>query len=179
MISTLALGAYRNSRRSGRDLLAAAASIDESIESQIGRGRFATGQMASLDTTSGALRVLNAGHPPPLLIRPGQVTTMSCPPRPPLGLAHLVPGGRDDVVEEQLQPGDGVLLYTDGVIEARTPGGEDFGAERLQELLSTASAASTGSAEALRQVANAVVDHHGGSLADDATMLLVVWRPGH
>ena len=74
MISSLALGAYRNSRRNGKDLLDAASLMDQDdLATQMGRGAFATGQLAVLDTSSGVLRWLNAGHPAPLLIRQGNV----------------------------------------------------------------------------------------------------------
>jgi serine phosphatase RsbU (regulator of sigma subunit) len=179
LVSVLALGAYRNCRRSeGGDLLAAADAIDRAISQQLGDGRFATGQMAILDTTKGKLRWLNAGHPPPMLFRNGRVMDLlSCPPRPPFGLGDLQPDRTTEIAEEQLEPGDAVLFYSDGVIEARRAGGEDFGTSRLQEFLHTAFAAGLAPAETVRRLSNAVLDFHGGQLEDDATTMLVVWQP--
>ena len=78
----------------------------------------------------------------------------------------------------QLEPGDAVLLYTDGVIESKRVGHEDFGVDRLAEFLHTADAAGFEPAETLRRLSNAVLDFNDGSLQDDATTLLVRWQPG-
>ena len=152
--------------------------MDQTIRDQIGRAHFVTGQLAELDTSNGVLRWLNAGHPLPLLIRRGKVVgTLACRPRVPFGLSHYKPQGPAEIAAEQLEPGDGVLLFSDGVIEARRPGGEDFGVERLEEFLCAAFAAGLSPGETLRRLSNAVLDFHNGILQDDATTLLVVWRP--
>ncbi|CAN5844655.1 PP2C family protein-serine/threonine phosphatase [soil metagenome] len=176
-ISYLALGAYRNSRRHGTGLADAAGVMDRVIKDQLGEASFATGQLAELDTSSGVLRWLNAGHPPPLLIRRGRVATLACRPRLPFGLGHVQPHRPPDIAEDPLEPGDGILFYSDGVVEARHVGGVDFGIERLEQFLHTAFAAGLPPAEALRRLSNAVLDFHGGVLRDDATTLLVVWQP--
>ncbi|CAN5662944.1 PP2C family protein-serine/threonine phosphatase [soil metagenome] len=179
LICTLALGAYRNSRREGGDLRDHAARMDATMHEQLARGSFATGQIGTLDTSTGMFRWLNAGHPPPLLVRDGHVRPLVCKPRLPFGIGHMEPGRVADIAEDQLQPGDGILLYTDGVIEARKPGGEDFGLDRLMEFLHTAFAAGLAPHETLRRLSHAVVDFHEGSLRDDATNLLVVWQQDH
>ena len=89
-------------------------------------------------------------------------------------MGHGIPA---EIAHEQLEPGDAVLLYTDGVIEAKRTGHEDFGIDRLKEFLHTADAAGLGPAETLRRLSNAVVDFNDGQLQDDATTLLVQWRP--
>ncbi|MGI8756946.1 MAG: PP2C family protein-serine/threonine phosphatase [Acidimicrobiales bacterium] len=178
LVSTLALGAYRNQRRLGADLATMGAAMDEAIVEQIGDAAYATGQLAHLDTTTGLLRFLNAGHPLPLLIRGGKVIgPIACPPRLPFGLGHLRPDAKPCITEIHLEPMDAVLLYTDGVIEARTPHGTDFGIDRLDESLQRAFAADLPLAETVRRLSNAVIDHHKGQLDDDATNLLVRWHP--
>lgn len=177
LISTLALGAYRNGRRSGLDLRGTARLLDESMRAQLSRGSFATGQIGTLDTRTGVFRWLNAGHPVPLLVRDGRVRPLACKPRLPFGIGHMQPDAVWEVAEDQLQPGDGILLYTDGVVEARRPGGEDFGVDRLSELLHAAFAARVAPHEMLRRLSHAVVDFHDGVLRDDASTLLVVWQP--
>ncbi len=179
VICTLTLGTYRNQRRSGADLRTTAAEIDLAVRSQLAPGSFATGQLAQLDTETGAFRWLNAGHPLPLVVRDGQVFPLACHARPPFGLGHLKPGVRWEIAEEQLQPGDGLLFFTDGVVEARGTDGEDFGDERLAAFLQRAFAAGTAPQETVRRLSHAVLDFHGGVLRDDATMLLVVWQPDH
>ena len=134
---------------------------------------FATGIIARLDTASGRMEWSCAGHPPPLLLRGRKVVAeLSCSPVLPFGLGDQVPGlGRQD-----LEPDDAVLLYTDGVTEARTPDGQLFGLDRLTDLLEREAASGQPAEELLRRLVRAVLDHQGGSgLRDDATLLLVQW----
>lgn len=177
IICNLALGAYRNARRSGEDLPTCARRLDDAIRGQFRPGSFVTGLLGTLATDTGTFRWLNAGHPLPLLVRDGRVRELVAEPRPPFGLAHLGSGAAWSIGEDHLQPGDAVLLYTDGVVEARRPGGEDFGVERLKEFLHSALAAGLAPHETLRRLAHAVVDFHEGILRDDATNLLLVWQP--
>jgi len=76
---------------------------------------------------------------------------------------------------EELEPDDAVLLYTDGVIEARTPDGQLFGLDRLADLLEREAASGQPPDEQLRRLVRAVLDHQAGGLRDDATLLLVQW----
>jgi serine phosphatase RsbU (regulator of sigma subunit) len=178
VVSSLALGAYRNCRRSGKDLVDTAWVMDQTIRNQIGGGAFATGQLAELDTSSGVLCWLNAGHPTPLHVRQGRVLgSLVGRPRVPFGLGHMALDQTTKVAEEQLEPGDGIFLYSDGVVEARRSGGEDFGLDRLVDFLERAFAAQHSPAETLRRLSHAVLDFHSGVLQDDATTLLVVWQP--
>lgn len=178
VVSTLALGAYRNQRRLGADLSEMAAAMDAVLLEQLGHGSYSTGQLADLDTDTGVLRFLNAGHPLPLLIRDGRVLgAIECTPRLPFGLGHLMADRVATIAENQLEPGDAVLFYTDGVVEARSPAGTDFGIERLDEFLQRAFAAHLPLAETVRRLSNAVLEHHRGELQDDATTLLVRWHP--
>jgi phosphoserine phosphatase RsbU/P len=177
LISTLAVGAYRNARRCGNDLAAVIEAIDAAITAQFPDFRYATALVAELDVETGELRWINAGHPPPLLLRSGRVIgTLDCRPRVPLGLGWLLPTPVE-VGQTQLEPGDALLLYTDGVVEAKRSQGVDFGLERLEELLHKAAAAELAPAETVRRLTGAVMDHHGGELHDDATTLLMCWQP--
>jgi serine phosphatase RsbU (regulator of sigma subunit) len=133
--------------------------------------------MADLDTSSGLLHWVNAGHPFPLLLRGGKVVkALETDPRPPLGLGHLVSDLPVEVGQEQLEPGDMVLLYTDGVVEARSPEGEFFGVERLGELVRTQLAGGLAAPETMRRVVRELLTHHSGQLTDDATLLMLEWR---
>jgi GAF domain-containing protein len=82
----------------------------------------------------GEVRVYLAGHPHPMLIRDGEATPVGNP-GPLLGVAD---GPEWEGVAVTLDPGDQLVLYTDGVIEARRPGGERFGTDRRRERISTA-----------------------------------------
>jgi serine phosphatase RsbU (regulator of sigma subunit) len=177
LISTLAIGAYRNRRRAEEGLEAIAVALDDAIAEQLGGERYCTGLLAELDDSTGALTWLNAGHPLPLLVRAGRVVKeLECRPRPPFGLGSLV-ARPPEIASVHLEPGDAVFLYTDGIIEARSSDGVDFGLERLERFLLRAFADQLSPAETLRRLSNAVLDHHGGVLRDDASTLLVGWHP--
>src|SRR3954469_19382611 len=88
MTTALAITAVRNARRAGEeDLAAIAARADQLIAAQPGPRQFATAVLARLNTSTGMIDVLNAGHPLPLLIRGGKVVKeLGPPPRLPLGI---------------------------------------------------------------------------------------------
>ncbi|GAA4692528.1 PP2C family protein-serine/threonine phosphatase [Pseudonocardia yuanmonensis] len=180
-----ALTAVRNARRDGvRDLAAVADRADAFIGSQPGPLQFATAVLARFDTTTGVLHYLLAGHPPPLLLRRSKIVKeLVAPPRLPLGVAGLAasaPAPRATVAREQLEPGDRLLLYSDGITEARDAHGEFFGEQRLIELTEHAAAADLSAPETLRRLGAAVMEHQQGRLQDDATLLLVDWfAAGH
>jgi serine phosphatase RsbU (regulator of sigma subunit) len=132
-----------------------------------------TGVLAELDVGSGRLRYVNAGHPLPLLLRGGRVVKeLTGGRRVPFGLetAGLT------VAEEMLEPGDWLALYTDGITEARNASGDWFGEARLMEFLTRAIAAGQPPPETVRRLTRAVLEHQGGMLQDDATVLLARWR---
>lgn len=177
LISSVAVGGFRNSRRAGEGLPAIATAIDRAIDHQFGAARFATGVLAHLDLGTGSLAWVNCGHPAPLLIRDGKVVkTLDTPSGLPLGLG-LRPGhGLPETGEEPLQPGDRVLLYTDGVVEARSPTGELFGEDRLADFIIRESAAGMLAPETLRRLVHAILEHQNGRLQDDATILVLEWH---
>lgn len=178
LMSTLTVGTYRHRRRSGDELDRTARAIDTMIADQFGDARYATGQLGRVDVSSGRLTLVNAGHPPPLLIRNERVVgPLTCPPRLPFGLGHLAKEPPGPMFDEQLEPGDALLLYTDGVVEARRSRGSDFGLERLEHFLHRALASGLPVAEMLRRLSHEVLDYYGGQLQDDASMLLVRWHP--
>jgi serine phosphatase RsbU (regulator of sigma subunit) len=76
----------------------------------------------------------------------------------------------------QLEPGDRVLLYTDGMIEGRSPTGDFYGLERVVELLVLHLAEGLAPPEVMRRVMLDVVKHQQGHLVDDASLMLVQWR---
>ncbi|MDU0287615.1 PP2C family protein-serine/threonine phosphatase [Saccharothrix longispora] len=177
LTTSIALAATRNARRAGADLVATAALADETITAHRPADSFsyATAFLAQLDLHTGELGYLNAGHPPPVVIRGGRVVrVLDAQGTTPLGLGHLG-GGKPVVLTEQLQPGDRVLFYSDGVTEARDPDGEQFGLDRLVDLIERHEAGGLPAAETLRRVVRAVLDHQDGRLQDDATLLLLEW----
>jgi len=80
--------------------------------------------------------------------------------------------------QEWLQPGDTVVLYTDGLSEARRPDGGLFTVERLSEFIEHEAANGIPAPETLRRLREAIIQRGEGALRDDATALLVEWRRG-
>ena len=170
--SSLAMGCYRHDRREGRGLLAMHRNLMSTIEAHYRTASFATGLLGRVEVGSGALTLTNAGHPLPLLLRGGQVIgELTCKPTPPWGIA----GGEPTVATEQLEPGDSLVLYTDGVVEARTPEGEEFGIDRLIDLIDRYSSDLLPPEAIVRQLVEQVRQHHSTDLTDDATVVLFRW----
>jgi serine/threonine protein phosphatase PrpC len=174
---SLAVAAYRNGRRSGRSLTETARMVDEAIGGIYQGEAFATGVLADLDTDTGELTWINAGHHEPLLLREGKlVKTLSASPGLPFGLGATGEQPPSYALgTEHLQPGDRLLFYTDGVTEARSPEGEFFGLDRLVDLLVRNFAGDLPAPETMRRVVRALLEHQRGRLDDDATLLLVQW----
>ena len=93
--------------------------------------RYATLFYAEVEPGSGALRYLNAGHNPPLLARWSGIEELSASSFP-LGMMEDVAYRQGDL---ELRPGEMLLIYSDGLTEARNAAGEEFGTERLREAL--------------------------------------------
>jgi serine phosphatase RsbU (regulator of sigma subunit) len=175
VLTSVAVGAYRHARRRELDLAPTAAEIDDVLRAQFPEFSFVTAALTQIDVSTGAVRWLNAGHPRPLLLRDGRVVrTLAGAPRPPLGIPRADP----EIGTEQLEPGDALLLFTDGMVEARSPEGQAFGFDRFADFFGRAAASELGPAETMRRLVHAVVDHHGGRLQDDATCVLVEWHQG-
>jgi len=141
-------------------------------------GMFVTLFYAMLDPSSGKLTYVNAGHNPPLLCRAGEHGEGEL-------LEELRPTGMalgivDDFPFEQrtldLQPGDSILLYTDGVTDATGEGQQQFGMERLRRvILEHQSAPVSGMVAALER---SIGGFTGGATQFDDIAILAVKRVG-
>ncbi len=108
-----------------------------------------------------------------MLVRNGTYAgELPCKPSMPLGLGGPVV----EVATQQLQRGDRVLFYTDGIIESRSPDGAFFGAERLADFLVRAALDGVPVAETARRLSASVIDYVDAGLNDDATLLLIEYR---
>jgi sigma-B regulation protein RsbU (phosphoserine phosphatase) len=131
--------------------------------------RFTTAVLAQLDPASGEIEYVNAGHNPPFLRRAdGRLEALDAGGLP-LGIQADGAYRADRV---KLAPGDVLVCYSDGVVEARSSAGDEYGEKRLRELLREP--APGGAAEMLGRVMGAVEAHTGDApRADDETCLVL------
>jgi serine phosphatase RsbU (regulator of sigma subunit) len=153
-----------------------AARLHEFVADHADGEEFVTAQFVSVPNGDGEeAQIVCCGHPPPLLMRDGQVTLLDAlPPSPPLGLLDM--GGylpRADLLGAR--PGDSVLLYTDGVSEAHDTSGRPYPLAERAAALSVQTKAVTrypGEGDPLPELLrDDLLEHVGGDLRDDATLL--------
>ena len=135
---------------------------------------FASAVILQLHLPSGRLTYTNCGHPYPLLLRGGSIddTLHINTNTPVVGVTHT-PHYRE--LSTHMQPGDVLVLTTDGVQEARVPGGEMFGEDGLLRTLSDMQGAS---AQAIATtILQAIREHSGGELRDDAVIAVLRRTP--
>lgn len=172
VLASVALAAYRNARRSGLSLVETYEHVDTAVRDHDQAGLI-TGAFAELNQATGDLEVISAGHPAGLVFRDGAVVlTLPTPTALPVTMGDLQTAA---VVRERLQPGDHLLLYTDGITEARDPRGALFGEERLADFMIRSLAEGMPVAETSRRLIALILDHQTDQLQDDATVLLVHW----
>jgi phosphoserine phosphatase RsbU/P len=173
-VANLTIAAYRHGRRYSMSLRDTARVIDEALAEQFRAETFVTALLAELDLARGTMQWINAGHPRPFVLRDGKTRELVTDPIPPLGLGLV----RDDtpVHDTRLQRGDTVLLFSDGVTEARSERGEFFGEDGLPDHLVRSTANDLLEPETLRRLVRRLLEFQDGPLRDDATLLLVNWR---
>jgi sigma-B regulation protein RsbU (phosphoserine phosphatase) len=159
----------RTCLRAGQPLDKVAETLDRELPDTTAGGAFVTAVLAMYDPESGLLRYVNCGHHPPLLDRAGQPPRWLTEGGPLLG---LIEGASFEIGEVQLVPDDQLVIFTDGIVEARSSAGVWFGKERLAEAV--AANRDQRARELVERVvleARALSGGHG--LEDDATMLLL------
>ncbi|MDQ3945662.1 MAG: SpoIIE family protein phosphatase [Actinomycetota bacterium] len=151
------------------------AELNDAVLRQASSDRFLTAIFASIEPQPDHLAVTLAigGHPPPLVLRDDEsLEWVDDSSGVLLGVFPEVALVNQRLV---LHPGDAVVLYTDGVIEARNETGEEFGLERLSELLATCGGRS---AEGIaRRIERSVLDHRGERTEDDVAIVVLRAEP--
>ena len=172
-VASLAMGSYRHDRREGRSLTTIHDNLSTILTAQYDGSAFASGLLMRIELATGVLTWTNAGHPCPLLIRGGQVIgELKVQPTPPWGLVE----GTPTQGSETLEPGDSLLLYTDGVVDSRTPAADEFGLDRLTDLTGQIASDQLPPEEIVRRIVRAVLEHQKANLSDDATLVVVQWH---
>lgn len=161
-LASTVLGSYRHVAHERADLRAIIADLDRAVARSVGYEDFVTA--ALIEERGGTLTVLNCGHPAPLLLRNGKVISLDPPsPAPPLG---FLPVARPRV--ERLEPGDRLLLFTDGLAEARREGVFFPIQERAWRILGHGTVE-----DGLTSLENALKDWVHGILDDDIALILL------
>ena len=165
LLATLLVGSLRHGRRRDVPLSEQARLGNEALSEHAGPWDFVTGQIVRVDLATGTAQIINAGHPPPLRIRDGEVTELALEADPAFG---MFPDTQFRIQQLPLEPGDRLLFVTDGVLERH--------AAEVDVRTMLASSRSKHPREAVQQLIGAAVEASGGQLADDATALCFDWR---
>jgi sigma-B regulation protein RsbU (phosphoserine phosphatase) len=156
-------------RHAHLDAEALMAAVDRDVYATTDGARYATAIYGVLDATASKLTLVNAGHPPALVMsKPGQVRTLTAT-GPALGLIEAGEFGSHSV---KLGAGNLFVAYTDGVSEALNAAGEEFGEPRLTEIVE--SVRNDGAAHICSTILDAVRTHRGARQDQDDVTVLVV-----
>ena len=170
LTATLGVGSLRNTRRRGHSLIEQADAANTALAAHpVVRGGYMTAVLGRLDLRTGICVLLNAGHLPPLLVRDGGVQAVELPRNFPLGM--FTDAGNYHTGQVALRPGDRLVVFTDGARERN--------AANLDLPAALRTVIGLHPREAVRALADAVLDAAGPTLADDATLLIVDWYGDH
>lgn len=164
LLATLLVGSLRNSRRRGTPLAEQAREASEAVDAHYRDGEFVTGQLIRVDLDSDTASVVNAGHPHPFLLRAGRPERVALAVDVPFGVR---PQRGYRIQQLSLQPGDRVLLVTDGMLERN--------AARLDLFAALKDTADLHPREVVHELSHAVLAAAGGRLRDDAALLCLDW----
>ncbi|WP_338677730.1 PP2C family protein-serine/threonine phosphatase [Streptomyces sp. SCSIO 30461] len=172
-MATVAIGAYRHARRISVELSEIYLFMDRAVSEQFAPDHFVTAQMMRLDTNTGRLQWVNAGHPAPMLIRGHRVVgRLDSPTTLPVGFG----GAQPQVSEVTLLQGDRILCFTDGLVEEHESGREQFGEDQLIAWIQQLDPVERGVRAVARDLSHTLRRARGETTSDDATLLLAEWR---
>ena len=163
LLATLTVATFRNQRRALASPEQQADSADAALKDNAGPDQFVTGLLLRIRLSDGQTEIVNAGHPLPFLLRDGGATQLELTTHPPLGVA-AAPYTADVVM---LEPGDRLLLVTDGYLE-RGAANVD-----LRKILQATS--NRHPRQVVQELASNLLDATGGELHDDATTMCLDW----
>jgi serine phosphatase RsbU (regulator of sigma subunit) len=171
LTATLCVGGLRKARNTGASLLEQVDSTNRALAEHAAASDledFVTGVVGRVDLRTGAADLVNAGHVAPYLARGSRTVALDLPVHLPLGLFADTTYRSTRV---DLRPGDRLVLLTDGMVE-RNAVAVDFAAviEETRPLHPR---------EAVRALADRVLQATGNHLSDDATVLCLDWHGGH
>ena len=165
VLASVLVGGLRNARRAGVSIAEQAERASAGLAEHTQRGEFVTGQLARIDLRSGIASIVNAGHPPPLRLRDGVVTSLELEIDPPFAIDDRRSYRAQPL---ELMPGDRLLFVTDGMLERN---GIDIESLVVQSV-------AMHPREAVQHLIRAVREATGGRLRDDASVMCVDWLGG-
>jgi serine phosphatase RsbU (regulator of sigma subunit) len=165
LLATVAVAALRNTRRTNKDIAAQANAVNAALSDHAGGDQFVSGLLVNIPLEGNDATIINAGHPPPFLVRGGSASIISVTADVPFG---MFPDTNYEVQDLSLHLGDRLVLVTDGLLERNA---SDFDLRRTIESL-----AHLHPREFVRELCGQVTEAAGGKLADDATVLCFDWH---
>jgi len=121
----------------------------------------------------GTLEYVNAGHPQPMIVGPGQLSALGQPENPPLGIRQAPGAFRSR--KDQIRPGTGLVVFTDGVTECTACDGKMFGTEGLEQAIRQIGGASA--EDMVQTVSRAAADFRQALPQHDDLTILALVRP--
>ena len=167
LLATVLVGGLRNARRRGVELAEQARLANDALAEHAGESQFVTGLIVRIDLHAATAGIVNAGHPPPLRVRAGQVQRVPLEVDRPFGLEA---GGDYRVQALHLEVGDRLMFVTDGMLE------RDAAQMNIAAIIAEGSEMHP--REAVQHLTHAVLQAGGGHLQDDATALCLDWHGG-
>jgi serine phosphatase RsbU (regulator of sigma subunit) len=164
-IATIVLGEFRAAAADLDDLVQVARQIDRRVRTYLDDEDFVTALIADLND-DGTFTLVSCGHPAPLLVSAADTHEVTCPATVPLGL-----GVEPLLISGTLTHGDRLLLYTDGLIEARDTRGGFVDRDEV-----TSPLASAPLDRVLDDILKEVRRRTGGPLSDDLALLVAEYR---
>ncbi len=161
--ATIVLGEFRAAAEDLDDLVDVAVQLDRRLSQHLDLEDFVTALVAEI-SDEGAFSIVSCGHPPALVVSPSDIRTVDAPYALPLGL-----GSTPTQVNGHLRPGERLLLYTDGLVEARNPDREFADIRKVVAPLQSAADLDLG----LDGILASVEDWTGSGLGDDLALLAV------
>lgn len=171
LLTQLAVSALRNARRSGADIVDQATLANETIHYQHQGQRHVSTLLLCFDLATGRVAAVDAGSPEIFRMRGGAVERLEMEAQLPLGMFEDTHYSTQEIT---IQPGDRLVIFSDGFHAARSPSGDIYGATTLVGALRQTRLQSP--SEAVRTLIRGLLDYHeGGEIADDAVVLCLDW----
>jgi serine phosphatase RsbU (regulator of sigma subunit) len=171
LLTQLTVSALRNARRSGDGLVDQAVLANETLYAHHHGERTTATLLMCFDLRTGRVTAVDAGSPLIYRLRGNTVEPITLEPQLPLGMFNDTRYAEE---EFWLRPGDRIIVVSDGVHGARSPGGETYGTHALPRALRRTRL--QGPPEAVRTLIRELVDYHEHTeLADDAVIVCFDW----